>query len=518
MQSFNGNHQNYRFGDFKIEPETKRLLRGGREIHLARRPFEVLLFLIENRERFVSREELLEKFWDGHDVYDDALRKCVGTIRRALDDSQKPPRLIETRYGGGFRFIGEVTNPSELQISNFKLQNEDRKPKTEDRKIFSLIGRRMILVSIFAVSLLFLATLGFYVYFPKENPPKILPEVVAPERSIAVLPLKNLTGDAANDYFTDGMTESLISELSKIKELKVISRSSVFVFKDKPAQPQEIGRRLGAAALLEGSVQRNGDSIRVVARLVSASNGRVLWTSDSFDRSLKDVFEIQDEIACHIAAELRSRLCGGEAQTSKRYTNNTDAYQAYLKGRFHLNKRTADGIKKAIENFEQAVKLDPNYALAHAELAQAYKLDVWYIPIPASETIPNIKNAAQKAIELDDQLPEAHSAMAEVYSFDWDFRNANAENERAMRLNPGDGALRHGYALGIALLGRFDEAIAEIKRAQELDPLSLVIQTDAGWIYYLARRPNEAIAQYKKALEFDPNFTLARFDLALACS
>lgn len=545
--------KSYLLDEFRLEPDLLLLHRNGDEIHLAHRPFQVLLYLLENRDRVVSRAELLEKFWGSKDVYDETLTKCIGAIRRSLQDTSDHPRFIETHYAGGYRYVGpfeiktthvtgnligfektrgvkilieEETNGEEtiddpdsktLTLAEKNLP-QMKTVKSVEPRIRTFLSRRVLIPALIVLAIVLITGILFYNLRQRESNVIAKSSASVTSRSIAVMPLKNLTGDPNNDYFTDGVTESLITELSKIKELKVISRSSVFIFKDKAADPREVGQHLGVATLLEGHVQKNGDAIRVVVRLISTEDGRVLWTSDSFDRSLKDVLEIQDEIACNVATELRSQLCDSEPQLAKHYTNNTDAYQAFLRGRFHLNKRTSEGIKKAIENFEQAVNLDPNYALAYSNLAKAYKLGVWYIPIPASKAMPKIRAAARKAIELDNQLAEAHIAMAEVYSFDWDFRKAINEHEQAIRLNPGDGDLHHSYALGIALLGRFDQAITEIKRAQELDPLSLIISTDAGWIYYLAHCYDEAITQYKKALELDSNFTLARFDLALAYS
>lgn len=222
--------------------------------------------------------------------------------------------------------------------------------------------------------------------------------------------------------------------------------------------------------------------------------------------------------ACAVIAGLRVRLCDEGEASAKRYTNSADAYQAYLKGLYYCNKRTADGLNRAIEYFEQATRLDPNYALAYAALAHAYQLAVWYVPLPTSEAVPKLRVAATRAVELDDQLAEAHMAMANVCSFEGRYLDGVRETEQAIALNSGMTTLHHSYTLAIGLLGRLDQAIAESKLAIELDPLSLIINTDAGWVYYLAHRYDEAIEQYKKTLELDANFSLAHFDLALAYS
>ena len=324
--------KNFVFAEFNLQAELRTLRREGAEVHLAKRPFDVLLFLIENRERVVSREELLNRFWDGHEVYDDALRKCVGAIRTALDDLGKSPRFIETRRGSGFRFIGAVSeapaladtlNPTQSPVTNYKLEN--REPQTNDSErrekqiAPSGLKNRKLLLTVVALVLLSLAALGFFAHRRQVNPvePKTLTEVVSARHSIAILPLKNLTGDAANDYLSDGITESLINELSRIESLKVISRSSVFQFKNKEAPPQEIGEKLGVETILEGGLRQSGEQLRVEVRLVNTTDGSVRWASDSEQKRLADIFAIQDGITCQIVTELKVKLCGEQAAASR---------------------------------------------------------------------------------------------------------------------------------------------------------------------------------------------------------
>jgi len=268
-------------------------------------------------------------------------------------------------------------------------------------------------------------------------------------------------------------------------------------------------------SIVEGSLLKSKDRIRVQLRLVAAADGHVIWSGDSYERAAADIFEVQDEISCNVAQHLRL-LCAGKP--ARRSTENVAAYEAYLKGRYYMSQRTAEGLMKAIQFFQQAIEIDARYALAYCDLARSYKLAVWYVPMPASEAVPKLQTAAIKAIELDSSLAEAHTAMAEVYSFQWRWKESLAESERAITLNPGYGAGHHNIALALALIGRNAEALTHIQRARELDPLSLIINTDFGWVYYLGHRYDEAVAQYQKALELDPSFTLAHFDLALAYS
>lgn len=500
------------FGEFWLESESRTLWQDKSEVHLAKRPFDVLLFLIENRERVVSRDELLDKFWDGHDVYDDALRKCVSAIRHSLNDKGKPPRFIETRYGSGFRFIGAVFEENEKRRKGDRETDfdgneqitRDKGQRTKDKG-----QNRYVLIAISIVCILFIS-LSFYVYSPgdKENTSSLnsLVETAAAVNSIAVLPLKNLTGEANNEYFSDGVTESIITQLSRVSELRVVSRSSTFVFKDKEIDPREIGKKLNVDALLEGSIQKKGDLLNVNVRLISTKDGRVLWTSQDFERPIANAYELQDTISCSIAIELRKELCDS---VPRQNTNNVNAYQAYLKGRFQWNKRTGEGIKKSIEFYDQAIASDSEYAVAYAGLAESYVQGIWHVPFNSKEVLPKAEQSALKAIQLDNTLAEAHTALANVYELQWNWSEAEREIQRAIELNPRYARAFHVQAFCFLILGRNDEANAAIERARELDPLNLVINTDKATIFFETNRTAEAFQQWEKTLELDPNFALA---------
>ena len=500
------------FGSYRLQVESQILLNEDKEIRLPKRPFRILVFLIENRTRVVSRDELLDEFWDGHDVYDDALRKTIAAIRKALNDSQKPPRLIETHYGSGFRFIGAVEeihqngngNQADLGLS-FNEKPIIEPPARNARRSFPYI-----LTAMAAASVLFFVSLGFYAYLPNSTVNFSAPVTSAapapPVRSMAILPLKNLTGDANNEYFSDGITESLITELSRVDELKIISRSSIFALKNAAEEdPREIGRRLGVDALLEGSLRKKGDSFSVNVRLISTRDGSVLWTSRDFERPAANAFELQDTISCNIAVELRTELC----DPAKRNTTNADAYEAYLKGRFQWNKRNAEGIKKSIEFYEQAIGFDSGYALAYAGLSESYVQGIWHVPFDAREVLPKAEKAALRAVELDETLSEAHTALVNVYQLQWNWTAAERAIKRALELNPRSARAHHVQAFCFLTLGRNDEAVASIQRAKELDPLNLVVNNDEATLLFAAGRRDEAFAQWKKTLELDANFAMA---------
>ncbi len=336
-------------------------------------------------------------------------------------------------------------------------------------------------------------------------------------RSVAVLPLKNLTGGPADEYLVDGLTEGLISEVSKIPNLKVICRGSVFAFKDKEIDPQAVGKRLGVVSLLEGSVRKNKDSTHVDIRLVSADDSRVLWTL-SADRPLNDFVAIEDELARGISAALRPALKMPAAQrVAKTHTPNSEAYQCYLKGRFLWNKRTAEDIRKSIDYFNQAIEADPGYPLAYAGLADAFALLNYYDGSRPSESFPKSARAAEKALQIDDTLAEAHASLAYTKrAYEWDWAGAEREFRRAIELNPNYATAHFWYGEHLVYLGRFEEGIAEIKRAEELDPLSMIISGSLGWAFHMARQPDRAIAQVRKTLDLDPNFSMTHFYLGMA--
>nr|MDQ6940678.1 winged helix-turn-helix domain-containing protein [Verrucomicrobiota bacterium] len=427
--------KNFVFAEFNLDAELRTLRRKGAEVHLAKRPFDVLLFLIENRERVVSREELLDRFWQGHEVYDDALRKCVRAIRTALDDVGKSPRFIETRRGSGFRFIGAVSEAS--VFTNYKL--EDQEPPTNNKEERQVAPKhRKLLFAVVAVVLVSLTALVFFAYRGQVNSvkPKTLPEVVTTRHSIAVLPLKNLTGEAANDYLSDGITESLINELSRIESLKVISRSSVFQFKNKEIPPQEIGGKLGVETVLEGGLRQSGEQLRVEVRLVNTTDGTVRWASDSEQKKLADIFAIQDRITCQIVTELKVKLCG-ERGAVARATQNLKAYQLYLQGLYQRNQVTQDHLQRAIEFYEEALRVEPNYALAHDGLGEVYMVMEFNSLVPPGTASPKAELHAQKALELDSSLAGPYIVLGAVRTMqNYDLQARETYYEQALLKNP----------------------------------------------------------------------------------
>ncbi len=327
--------------------------------------------------------------------------------------------------------------------------------------------------------------------------------------SIAVMPFVNESGNANVEYLSDGMTETLIGSLLQIPNLNVKARSSVFRYKGKETNPQTIGKELNVQTILNGRVVMRGDDLTLYVELVNTTTENVLWKAE-YNRSMANLVSLQGEIARDISNKLRTRLSGAEqARVNKSYTENPEAYQLYLKGRYFWNKRTGEALTQSIGYFNQAIERDPNYALAYAGLADAYVLIPVYSDGSPREFLPKAKAAAQKALEIDDTLAEAHTSLANALYFDWSFAEADREFRRAIELNPNYPTAHHWYGEYLRTAGRFDEAIAEVKRAQELDPLSLIINSDLGSGYITARQYDKAIEQLRKTIEMDQSFPIA---------
>jgi TolB-like protein/Tfp pilus assembly protein PilF len=344
------------------------------------------------------------------------------------------------------------------------------------------------------------------------------PALPITEKSIAVLPFDNLSEEKGNAFFAEGIQDEILTRLAKVADLKVISRTSTQRFKAAPSDLREIAKQLGVMNILEGSVQKSNDQVRVNVQLINAITDAHLW-AEIYDRKLTDIFSVESDIAKTIADTLQAKLTGSEKTAiSKKPTANPEAYEVYLKGRFFWNKRTGADLLKAIDYFNQAIAKDPNYALAYSGLADSYLLLSPYGAATPKDSIPQAKAAVKKALQLDGTLAEAHASLARILSgFDFDSQKAIAEFERALELNPNYATAHHWFGAGPLLaLGRFDESIAEAKRSIELDPLSLINNADFGNDYYYARRYDEAIAQLRKTVEMEPRFYLARYYLGQA--
>jgi TolB-like protein/DNA-binding winged helix-turn-helix (wHTH) protein/Flp pilus assembly protein TadD len=529
-----------RFGTYEVSLQSGEVRKAGVRIRVQQQPLKLLEVLLESPGEVVSREELRSRVWPNESFgdFDQAVNIAIAKLRSALGDSAENPRYIETLPKRGYRFIADVSFvDADGRIRRLASASADSTgtepgrqlqgnglavpPATQSGPQLQSAGlavapkrplwptRRVILTLALVLSL---AILFVWLLRSHGRAPTGI-------RSLAVLPLDNLSGDASQNYFADGMTDELITDLAQISALRVISRTSVMVYKGARKPLPQIARELNVDAVVEGTVLRSGDQVRITAQLIDASTDKHLW-SQSYEGELRDTLALQDRVARAIADQIRVKLTPREQAALKSVkVVNPEAYQSYLKGRYFWNKRTADGLRVALAYFNQAVEEDPNYAQAYSGLADTYALlgDWQYAVMTPKEANPKAKAAALKAVELDSALAEAHNSLAFVLDgYDWDLNGGGKEFRRAIELNPGYATAHHWYAWHLGLLGQYDEAIAEMKKAQSLDPLSLIINADLAELLVLAHSYDEAIGQSRKTIEMDPNFGMAHNQLGQA--
>ena len=517
-----------RFGTFEVSLQSGEVRKAGLRIRVQQQPMKLLEILLEHPGEVVTREELRSRVWPSENFgdFDQALNIAIGKLRSALGDSAESPRFIETLPKRGYRFIADVSvvdadaGPKRQEPVGAELPALDPGKKIQAAGLAVASKRRRwptrwvgaLALVIIIIIVIGLSILSVWLLRSRAPAPTGI-------RSIAVLPLENLSGDAAQNYFADGMTDELITDLAQISALRVISRTSVMVYKGARKPLPQIARELNVDAVVEGTVLRSGDQVRITAQLIEASTDKHLW-SQSYEGELRDTLALQNRVATAIADQIRINLTPQEQAALKNVkVVNPEAYESYLKGRYFWNKRTADGLKVALAYFKQTIEEDPKYAQAYSGLADTYALlgDWQYAVMTPKEAFPQAKTAAIKALELDSTLGEAHNSLAFVLDgFDWDFDSAGKEFQRAIELSPGYATAHHWYAWHLSLLGRYDQAIAEMRKAQNLDPLSLIINADLAEVLVLAHSYDESIQQSRKTIEMDPNFALAHNQLAQA--
>ncbi len=512
-----------RFGTYEVSLESGEVRKAGLRIRVQQQPMKLLEILLERPGEIVTREELRRRVWPNENFgdFDQALNIAIGKLRSAFGDSAENPRIIETLPKRGYRFIADVSlvgvdappkKPASA-IEDLSRTDPGTVPQVAGLAVapkhrpWTTRGAIAALALVLAFSLLSLWLLRS----PVRAPMGI--------RSLAVLPLENLSGDAAQNYFADGMTDELITDLAQISALRVISRTSVMAYKRVGKPLPQIARELNVDAVVEGTVLRSGDQVRITAQLIEAASDKHLW-SHSYEGELRDSLALQNRVASAIADQIRINLTPQEQAALKNLkVVNPEAYESYLKGRYFWNKRTGESLKVALAYFKQAIEEDPKYAQAYSGLADTYALlgDWQYAVMPPKEAFPKAKAAAIKALELDSALGEAHNSLAFVLDgFDWDLEAGGKEFQRAIELNPGYATAHHWYAWHLSLLGQYNEAVEEMKKAENLDPLSLIINADLAEILLLAHSYDESIQQSRKTIELDPNFALAHNQLAQA--
>lgn len=499
----------FRFGAFEVDVAAAEVRKHGMRIKLQQQPFDVLLTLLDRPGSLVTREELQKRLWpaDTFVDFEHGLGSAINRLRETLGDSTDRPRYIETVPRRGYKFIAKVETDDAVAGGETTVARQAVKTTKAPRSyVFPVVSGAATVVAL---------VLAFAWPSLRERVSGMSAERI---ESLAVLPLDNLSGDSEQEYFADGMTDQLITDLAQIPSLRVISRTSVMRYKNARGPLDQIARELNVAAVVEGTVLRSGDRVRITAQLIQVRKEKHLWAR-SYEGNLRDILALQDHVASDIAAEIRVRLTPHvQAVLANPRIIDPEAYEDYLKGRYYWNTRTEVGVHRGIDYFQKAVAKDPHYALAYAGLADSYLVLAGYRVVSPNDVLPLAKAAALKALELDDSLAEGHAPLGALrVEHDLDLPGAEKEFRRAIDLNPNYATAHHWYGEEVlAAMGRSAEAVAELKRAEELDPLSRAISTTHGYVLYLARENDAAISQLRKTLELDANFAVAHMYLGRA--
>ncbi|HSE32029.1 MAG TPA: tetratricopeptide repeat protein [Pyrinomonadaceae bacterium] len=515
----------YEFGEFRIDTLRMLLMRcDGEIIPLPPKAFDVLRIMIGSEGRVLTKDELLNEAWSGTIVEEGNLTQAISVLRRALGETRSDHRYIVTVPGSGYRFVAvvrevapdvnDLSDNTSTPIATPQPASVFSSHEVTTAKNNSVSGTHQLRWILLVPALLLAAFGVYFAYSTWTTPPAPLPANVAEVRSIAVLPLENLGNQTDDEYLGVGIADALITKLSNIRRVAVRPTNAVVNYTHAKPPLTAIGSALKVDALLDGRVQRSGDRIRVTVQLVRTGDGVPLW-AETFEDRFTNIFAVQDSIARKVTEALTLVLSGEEqGLIFKPLTENANAYEAYLRGRFFWNKRSGDGLQKGITYFEEAVRLDPEFALAYASLAESYVLLNLYGSEYRRDAFPKAREAAMKALSLNNALAPAHTALALVkleYEYDW--AGAEESYRTAIELNPNYATAHHWYAEYLSFVGRFDESIKNIELAFELDPQSLVINTVRGYPYMRSGRCDTAIGYFKKALEMEPKFALAHFYL-----
>jgi TolB-like protein/DNA-binding winged helix-turn-helix (wHTH) protein/Flp pilus assembly protein TadD len=527
------------FGRFRLLPHRRELRADGVAVELGGRAFDVLMVLTEARGALVTKDEILSRVWPDTVVEENNLVVQISALRKALGEDRD---LIRTVSGRGYRFVAEIrtsapSSDAETRIDDGAAAASSSLPTpvsgligrgTEFEKVSDLPAGvvdlidvstaprrspRLLVWRLFALGLVLVAVASVSWILYSRNQASL--EI----RSIAVLPFESLSGDASQDYFADGMTDELITDLGQISTLRVISRTSTMTYKHVRKLLPEIARELDVEALVEGTVLRSGERVRITAQLIEVPVERHIW-AQSFEGDLRDTLAVQTSVARAIAEQIGATVNQREqAALQNRREVNPEAYEAYLKGRYFWNKRTGDGLKKAIDYFNNAIEKDPKFARAYSGLADSYALsgDWEYGILSPQDAFPKAKAAATKALALDDNLAEAHTSLAFILDlYEWGWESAEKEYKRAIALYPGYATAHHWYAWHLIVTGRSSEGIAQLRTAESLDPLSLIISADLADALCIAHLYDDSVQQSRRTLEMDPSFAIAHYELGQA--
>ena len=526
-----------RFGAYEFDLRSGELRKHGIRIKLQEQPSQILAILLEHRGEMVTREQLQHRLWpsDTFVDFDHSLNTAVMRLREVLGDSSENPRFIETLPRRGYRFLAPVEEkPASVNEPTPVQTGEVGASQTADAKVdlasppllpaFPAFAakpekrvQRLRLVTV-TLSIFAIVLAGAFAFrYLKRSSLATAPS--GRLTSLVVLPFENLSADKDQAYFADGMTDELIAHLAKIRSLRVISRTSSMEYKGAHKTLSQIARDLHVDSVVEGTVLRSGDRVRITAELVQVATDRHLW-AETYESQLGDILTLQSHVASAIVNEIRVKLTP-EDQVRLATTRqvSTQSYENYLKGRYYWNKRSQEGLTKAIDYFQLAIEQDPNYALAYAGLADCYSIigSVIVGTVPALEVAPKARAAALKSLELDNTLAEAQTSLATVrFNYDWDWNAAASGFRRAVELNPNYATAYQRNSLYLMSMGRTSESIAEMNRAHDLDPLSISTNFSLGWRLYLAREYDQAIEQLRNTIDMDPDFVLPHLVLGQA--
>jgi TolB-like protein/DNA-binding winged helix-turn-helix (wHTH) protein len=500
------------FGVFELDLQRAELRKSGVKVRLQEQPLKILQVLLKNPGQIVGREELQKRIWPANTFveFDQGLYSAMARLRDALGDSSDSPRFIATVARRGYRFIAPVTSLAAGPASDIA---PEKKITTETNPPFGV--RRFVLnllAGLFGGALLLAIVLEFNVAGAREW----LRSRTTPIRSIAVLPLQNLSNDPEQEYFADGMTDELITSLAMLKDVRVISRTSVMQYKGTTKAMPQIGRELHVDAVVEGSVLRSGGRVRITAQLVDASTDRHLWAA-SYDRELRDTLLMQAEAARSITENIRAQLTIPQQQKlAKTRSVNPEAYDLYLRARSYSERITHSDTAKCIETLQLSIQKDPLFADAYTTLADCYDFAPLVGLLPDSDATARMRNALARALELDDDQAEAHALLCQLNTLDWNWESAEHECRRALELGPNLPAAHDQYSDLLLITGNPEDSIKEMRLASELDPLSPRRAAGIGWQLIYARHYDEAIKQFQQVLSSDPNYVVAHTGLARA--
>jgi TolB-like protein/DNA-binding winged helix-turn-helix (wHTH) protein/tetratricopeptide (TPR) repeat protein len=530
-------------GPARLDVEKQELSIGVRTVVLQRKPYLVLLYLLENRHRMVGRKELLDRFWDGKEVYDQSLSKAVGTIRKALGDSGS--ELIETRWGLGYRYIGPFSeSPATVLVSvpSTKLPDPSRKNDLDSRLLSAADGDEALsapgprdvsrtvsdagapvsrstidwrapwlLPSLLLVSVTALLAVAIFALRRHDKIPAPPMQAVSPQvRSIAVLPFTGSSKDSDDQYMGLELADAVAVRLMTVSQLGVRSSATVRSVFGLHGDPSLAGKKLAVQNVVEGEIRHAKDKVVLNVRLLDSATGAVLW-SGTFDADNTNIFATEDSIARQVSSALLPQLGTNAIKRSPaRETNRPEAYSAYMKAKFFATTRTRASLAKAIALLTEAIRIDPNYASAYAALADCYQLQGFYDFVPPSDAYPRAKAAAQKALSLDDSIGEAHVSLLSILTdYDWDWKGAEREFKTTVAIDPNYAVAYQYYGYALFGMNRGEEGLVAMKEAAQLDPVSPSVQTSLAWAYYLLRQNTQAVGQCKRVLELYPDFVPA---------